>query len=239
MPSPSPRVSILHLRTDRPGAPGFQAELDALNTATCKVVDALGWSYQLVATAERPPEETLNAARDADMIVLMGGEDVDPRLYSQNDTYPGSGHHEPRADGAQIAVVLEAVRRGTPLLGICRGLQLLNVALGGTLIQHLPGDRHRSVSAPDDPFVASRVLFEPDGASLDPGSAVLCTHHQAIDELGKGLRAVAYSEDGVIEAVVHESAPTTGVQWHPEHPRTAATQLRALLLRMERQLARV
>ncbi|UYO97956.1 gamma-glutamyl-gamma-aminobutyrate hydrolase family protein [Microbacterium sp. M28] len=241
MPHPTRRVALLHLRTRRPYAARYQAELDALNTAAAETVAGLGWEPLLVPTAELPTARTHAAARWADLIVLMGGEDVDPRLYGTRVDYPGSGHHEPRTDSTHIAVVLEAMQRHKPVLGICRGMQVINVALGGTLIQHLPtSDRHRG-SVATDPFVRSRVRLVADTdleADVDASRSVLCTHHQAIDVLGAGLRIAARAADGVAEAVVHDSAPITGVQWHPEHPSAAALQLTPLLRRLERQAQR-
>ncbi len=210
-----------------------------LNDAAVAATQARGWETELVATAEHPSVESLQAARQADMIILMGGEDVDPRLYSASEEYPGSGHHEPRADSAQIAVVLEALQQRKPLLGICRGTQLINVALGGTLIQHLPTtSSHRAPTQSGDPFRSVRVSVDSalDG-DVTAAPTVYCAHHQAIDVLGNGLRVVGHAPDGVIEAIVHETAPITGVQWHPEHPRTASTQLAGLLRRLERQAA--
>jgi len=238
MHSPRHHVAVLHLRNTRPSNPRYQAELDMLNASTLQVIRTLGWSAELIATAEQSTPETLMAARKADMIVLMGGEDVAPSLYSDSERYPGSGHHESRADRAQIAVVLEAIQQRTPLLGICRGIQLINVALGGTLIQHLAAENHRAKSASADAFVPTRLRLEPGAdlhLDLEIDQAVLCTHHQAVDLLGKGLRVAAHASDGGIEALTHDYAPVTAVQWHPEHPRTASTQLSALLRRLERQ----
>jgi len=233
------RVAILHVRDERPSAPRYQRLVSSLNGAALVVADALGWRTELVASAEAGVERSLEAARNADVVVVMGGEDVDPRFYRGERIYVDAGAHEPVADRAHIEVIRDAVDRGVPLLGICRGHQLVNVALGGTLIQHLPRDRHRDRSA-SSPFVAVGLEFEP-GADLardvDDGRFVRCTHHQAIAELGAGLRVAARSRDGVIEAVVHASAPVTGVQWHPEHPDVAADQLLPLFLRLERQLS--
>lgn len=212
-----------------------------LNAATVSTIESLGWRAQVVASAESSGIESLTAAREADVVVLMGGEDVDPRLYGDSAAYPGSGHHEPRADSTQIAVVLEAMQQGRPLLGICRGIQLINVALGGTLVQHLSNSAaHRGAPQSGNAFVTNLVAIEPVSdldRDVDAADPVMCTHHQAVDVLGNGLMVAGRAADGVIEAVVHESAPITGVQWHPEHPESAARQLRALLLRLERQLA--
>ncbi|MGF6821802.1 putative glutamine amidotransferase [Microbacterium sp. ZKA21] len=238
MPLTTRTVALLHLRTRRPHAAGYQAELDALNASAARTVMRLGWEPVLVPTAELPTADTHAAARAADLIVLMGGEDVDPRLYGVRVDYPGSGHHEPRTDSTHIAVVLEAMQHHKPVLGICRGMQVINVALGGTLVQHLPTvERHRG-AAGSDPFVRTAVRIESEtdlDADVDVAQTVRCTHHQAVDALGTGLRVAAHAADGVIEAVVHESAPLTGVQWHPEHPATADAQLAPLLRRLERQ----
>ncbi|WP_460799021.1 gamma-glutamyl-gamma-aminobutyrate hydrolase family protein [Microbacterium sp. GXF0217] len=242
MPLTARTVALLHLRTRRPYAAGYQAELDALNASAVRTVAQLGWEPVLVPTAELPTVDSHAAARKADLIVLMGGEDVDPRLYGVRVDYPGSGHHEPRTDSTHIAVVLEAMQHHKPVLGICRGMQVINVALGGTLVQHLPTvERHRGPTGAD-PFVPTVVRIEPEtdlDADVDAAQAVRCTHHQAIDVLGAGLRVAARAADGVVEAVVHESAPLTGVQWHPEHPATADDQLAPLLLRLGRQAERM
>lgn len=144
------------------------------------------------------------------------------------------------ADIAEIAVIRDAVARHAPLLGIRRGLQLINVSFGGTLVQHLPPDR-RQRDAGADPFVTTTVVPVPgtDADGLDLASPVRCTHHQAVGELGDGLTVVARAGDGVVEAVLHEDAPLTGVQWHPEHSDVAVDQLTALLERMRGQLDRV
>jgi len=231
---PRPRLALLHLRTERPHAPWFQQKLDVLNDATVRVAERLGWQVDPVASAETGVEATLAAVDRADAVVLMGGEDVDPRTYGGPVDYPGSGGHEPVADAAHLAAVRRCVATGTPLLGVCRGLQLVNVALGGTLVPHLPTvDRHRH---PDD-FVRNRVRLA--GAALvrevDAEQAVRCTHHQAVDRLGAGLVVAVTADDGVVEALVHRTAPVTGVQWHPEHPATADEQLAALLRRLVEQ----
>lgn len=228
------RVALLHLRDVRPHAPEFQAELDALNVATVATVRGLGWEPALIACADLPVRAAVEATAEADAVVIMGGEDVTPRCYGGPAEYPGSGHHEPDADAAQIAAVHAAIDRGQPLLGLCRGLQVINVALGGSLVQHLPfAANHRGVrTGLGTAFVATKPLLEPDAglpAALvaDP---VRCSHHQAVDRLGSGLRVAARAADGTIEAAVHATAPVIGVQWHPEHPDVAATQLACLLI---------
>lgn len=230
------RVALLHLRDERPEEPEFQAVLDALTQGTLDAVTRLGWEPDLVASAQLPIEASVERALGADLVVILGGEDVDPSFYGGEAGYPGEGSHEPQADAAHIAVIRAAIAARKPLLGICRGLQLVNVALGGTLIQHLdPGGLHRANAAGMGSFVASQpALVAGSGLPQEALEGfVYCTHHQAVDALGAGLRIEAWAEDGVVEAVVHESAPLVAVQWHPEHPETSRRQLVALLLHVQ------
>ncbi len=231
-----PLLAVLHLRTDRPHAPDFQVALDALNAPTMRVARALGWEVVPVACAEVALATTVDLVARADAVVLMGGEDVDPSFYAGPAAYPGSGQHEPEADRAHIAAVHQCLESGTPLLGICRGQQIVNVALGGTLVQDLPTTHlHRATG--EDHFVRNLVtVSHPSLAqAVDATQHVRCTHHQAIDRLGDGLVVAARAQDGVVEAVVHERAPITAVQWHPEHPDTADAQLTRLLERLATQ----
>lgn len=131
-------MALLHLRRERPHAPEFQHELDELNRAAVNAVLSLGWTPELVASSEIPVSDSVDIAARSDLVVLMGGEDVTPGLYGAADDYPGSGAHESHADEAHLRVIRQAAELRQPLLGICRGLQLMNVAFEGTLIQHLP-----------------------------------------------------------------------------------------------------
>lgn len=223
----SPRVLVLHIRTSRPHLPKFQEELDKLNQGVVDTLAAEGWRTELVAAAERPVDEVLAAARAADLVLVMGGEDVDPAFYGGITEYPGSGVHEPEADRVTFEVMREAVEQRRPLFAICRGLQQLNVALGGTLHEHMTGH----VVTGDDPFVETRVdAVEDTGiARLGASAPVRCSHHQAVKELGEGLRVTARAADGTVEAIEHVEAPVAAVQWHPEHPAVVREQLMPLL----------
>jgi putative glutamine amidotransferase len=154
-----------------------------------------------------------------DGLVLSGGLDVDPRLYGGE---PGqhSTQLDPEQDRFEIALTRLAIERGIPILGTCRGHELLNVALGGTLHDHLDQlePRHRRVNYPMRDrghairFAANSTLHGLYGSSADVNSF----HHQAVDQLGDGLSAVAFSDDGVVEAIELKGAHAIGVQWHPE-----------------------
>jgi putative glutamine amidotransferase len=164
-----------------------------------------------------------------DGICLPGGPDLQPSVYGE-EPHPQLGPTEPRVDAVELALVRAADRRGLPILGICRGMQVLNVSRGGTLHQHLPdvvGDRlahrqpehgsvttHRVETAPH-----SRLRSTLGGPMLEVNSF----HHQAVRSLGQDLVATAWAEDGTIEAIEHPGERLIlGVQWHAEGLRAHA-----------------
>lgn len=155
-----------------------------------------------------------------DGLILAGGRDIAPQRYGEMP-HPDTENPDTLRDDWEFALLAEALRRGMPVLGICRGIHVLNVALGGTLHQHLPdavghsGHRQElgmfSVSR-ERTAAGSRLA-----ALLGPDTAVKCHHHQAVDRLGEGLVASATSDDGLIEAVEMRGADfVVAVQWHPE-----------------------
>ncbi|MFE0463315.1 gamma-glutamyl-gamma-aminobutyrate hydrolase family protein [Kitasatospora sp. NPDC058965] len=155
-----------------------------------------------------------------DGLVLAGGPDVEPSRYGRAP-HPRTGPPRVGRDEWELALTRAALDLDLPLLGVCRGLQILNVALGGTLVQHLP-ERTGDDSHQEAPAVFRRRTVRVAEQSvlagvLGTGAEVLCYHHQAADALGTGLRAVAWSEDGTVEAVELSGARfAVGVQWHPE-----------------------
>ncbi|NOY82735.1 MAG: gamma-glutamyl-gamma-aminobutyrate hydrolase family protein [Kiritimatiellaeota bacterium] len=159
-----------------------------------------------------------------DGLLLSGGGDVLPELYGR-ETHPTTTEVDPVRDRFEFALCRGAVDRAVPVLGICRGIQVMNAALGGTLIQDIPteglGDLSHYVGAPSDAL--AHPITCASGATirglLGTGTlSVNSRHHQAIDNLADGLRAAAIAPDGIIEAV--ESADGRaflGVQFHPEN----------------------
>ena len=155
-----------------------------------------------------------------DGLVISGGADVDPALYDE-PRHAESGEPQVLRDKWELALLAAALDRDIPVLAICRGAQLLNVAYGGSLIQHLPeqegAEDHRGGSGV---YRKMPVTLDPaalPGTVLGPNSTVSCYHHQAIARLGKGLTVTGRAADGTIEAVLDESrAFAVGVQWHPE-----------------------
>jgi putative glutamine amidotransferase len=157
-----------------------------------------------------------------DGLVLAGGDDVDPRRYGRR---PGSHttHIDPDRDALELGLIAVALEIDLPLLAICRGCQLLNVARGGTLVAHLPldeGEAHGQLAYPLFARVHGLrvVAGEPLDGVLDPDVQVNSFHHQAVDELGAGVTPAAYAPDGVVEAIA-VGRRAVGVQWHPEYLR--------------------
>jgi putative glutamine amidotransferase len=164
---------------------------------------------------------------DFDGLLLSGGEDVDPALYGQ-ERHARLGRVNRRRDDQELGLIAAARRRGIPIFGICRGLQVLNVAYGGTLVQDIPALKpsavRHDVPSPKD-FRAHEVATAP-GSFLSPAGpsrlAVNSRHHQAIERLGSGLAACARSDDGLIEAIAAvghapERPSVFAVEWHPEN----------------------
>ncbi len=153
-----------------------------------------------------------------DGLLLPGGPDVDPSMYGEsNEGY--LWETEPERDACELLLVSAALERDQPIFGICRGAQLLNVALGGTLVRNLEGPLvHRDAEAYD--INSHSVRLAPD-STLSRWYAteqlvVTSVHHQAVKRLGEGLEAVAWAEDGTIEAVEVPDRNVVAVQWHPE-----------------------
>ncbi|PNG17137.1 gamma-glutamyl-gamma-aminobutyrate hydrolase [Streptomyces cahuitamycinicus] len=160
------------------------------------------------------PELAAEAVARLDGLVIAGGPDVEPVRYGA-EREERTGPPAPDRDAWELALIDAALASGVPLLGICRGMQLLNVALGGTLVQHIDG--HAEVVG-----VFGGHAVKPVPGSLYAGvvpeeSFVPTYHHQAVDRLGEGLVPSAYAADGTVEAVELPSSDwVLGVQWHPE-----------------------
>jgi putative glutamine amidotransferase len=160
------------------------------------------------------------AVRRLDGLVLAGGADVDPARYG----HPAGPHTtvlRPERDAAELAVLQAALSRDLPLLAICRGMQLLNVELGGDLLQHLPDIPGAGIHNPGAGLFAGRQVRTAPGTELDrllgPTAAVDCHHHQALARIAPGLTPSAWAEDGLVEAVDATGRRfCLGVQWHPE-----------------------
>ena len=144
-----------------------------------------------------------------DGVLLCGGADIDPARYGQTDVHPEVYDVDALQDEADLTLAAYCLETGMPTLAVCRGLHVVNVARGGSLVQHM-NDHHR--------HVVHDVVIESGPVGIKPGPITAsCYHHQCIDEIGSGLEVVGRAEDGTIEAVAIDSAGWAfGVQWHPE-----------------------
>jgi len=171
-----------------------------------------------------PPVTGVEAAvARLDGLIISGGPDIEPGRYGQQPG-PRTTVVRPGRDAAEIALFRSALDAGVPVLGICRGMQLMNVALGGTLIQHLPAVvGHDEHSPTPGAMGAHEVTIGRAGSRsrladvLGEGSRLVPTHHhQGLDKLGAGLVATAWAPDGTVEAIEVDAPFALGVQWHPE-----------------------
>ncbi|MFC3453874.1 gamma-glutamyl-gamma-aminobutyrate hydrolase family protein [Amycolatopsis speibonae] len=154
-----------------------------------------------------------------DGLVLVGGADVDPARYGQ-EQHPTT-YVRPNRDAFEFGLLRSALDSGKPVLGVCRGLQVLSVALGGTLAQHLPDTVDSKDHQPAPATFGTTTVTLAEGSRvasiLGTETKVPCYHHQAIDRLGDGLVATGWAADGTIEAAELPGEEfVLGVQWHPE-----------------------
>jgi putative glutamine amidotransferase len=194
-----------------------------LNIAYVRALESVG----LVPLVIPPLTDTAAADRILDVVaglLLTGGEDVDPALYGDTP-HPALGPVNCSRDVTELALLAGARARRLPTFAICRGIQVVNVGLGGTLVQDLPSQRNDVDAHELDDERAERV----HDVSLDPASrlativgeqtvGVNSIHHQAVDRLGVSMRVNARAEDGVIEGIESDDPNwwMLGVQWHPE-----------------------
>ena len=164
------------------------------------------------------PEDAKRICKETKGLIIPGGCDVDPTLYGR--TNKGCMDIDHQRDEFEKAVIECYISSGRPVLGICRGMQLVNVILGGTLIQDLPDrEEHVWIDADTDNAHPVRItdhdLFMYKVYGKDE-IVVNSAHHQAVDTLGRGLLVAAIGPGDIIEAYQHESLPVIGVQFHPE-----------------------
>lgn len=224
-----PKTTVgIPMSRPRIGVAGVTREWDGqtrtgVNVNYVRAVLAAG-GLPILLVPELSREQTVELFGDCDGLLLTGGEDVDPCHYGAVP-HPKLGTLDPRRDANELALVAEARARDLPILGICRGIQLCNVAFGGTLIQDIAAQRSSAINhdSPTQRDVRahpititehSRLAAILEATSFDANSF----HHQAVDTVGAGLVVTATAPDGIIEGI--ESADPhdwiVAVQWHPE-----------------------
>lgn len=150
-------------------------------------------------------------------LLLPGGGDLEPWRYGEENTQ--SGNLDPERDQMELFLLDWFLSRKKPVLGICRGIQVINVYFGGTLVQDVPD--HAAIGR-QDRIHGIRNIDSPLTEACGSPGMVNSAHHQALDRLGTGLRVVQWAVDGVPEGICHERFPVWGVQWHPERFRGEA-----------------
>jgi gamma-glutamyl-gamma-aminobutyrate hydrolase PuuD len=179
-----------------------------------RAVERAGGRAVLVPPDDDGIEEVLDAL---DGLIFSGGNDLTPASYGA-EADPATNGTNPARDSGELALLTAALERDLPVLAICRGVEVLNVARGGDLVQHLPDtvshEQHRAVVGE---FSEHSVRVDPESRIEDVRGAVKSHHHQGLGRIGDGLREVAWAEDGVVEAVEDpEKQFVVGVLWHPE-----------------------
>ncbi|MHC4915273.1 MAG: gamma-glutamyl-gamma-aminobutyrate hydrolase family protein [Planctomycetota bacterium] len=222
---PSPTILLSSYYYPSPSSPKTSWFHTAAPMAYADSVRLAG-GVPLVAPPLDDDEQVADVLARCDAVLLVGGPDMNPAAYGQQP-HPKLKPLHPRRDASDLRLARGAVESGKPLLGICGGLQAVNVALGGSLHQHIPempelsGPKEHTAQDNFDSY--HRIRLEPDcrlaaimgSTDLEVNSA----HHQSVDRVGEGLRAVARSEKGVVEALEGTADPDRFfvlVQWHPE-----------------------
>jgi putative glutamine amidotransferase len=186
-------------------------------TTYVEAIQRAGGRPLLVPPSEDGIDETLDAL---DGLLFSGGSDLGPERYDA-EPHPETNGIRPQRDAGELALLSAALDRDMPVLAVCRGSQVLNVALGGDLVQHLPevvgDDKHKVTPGV---FADHEVEVRPDsvlGSLIGDRAPVKSHHHQGFGRIGTGLRAVAEAEDGTVEAVEDPGRRfAVGVLWHPE-----------------------
>ena len=201
-----PFIAVPGRRT--PEAKGLRTEAVAVGELYLDAVRRAGGEPAVLAPTDDADRLTETLSR-FDGLLMLGGGDVAPDRYGAADVHPAVRGVDPRQDAFELAALRTAMALDLPVLAICRGQQMLNVACGGSLHQHIDGHK----------LVHHDVIVEPGsrlaalGTMRSVGHSV---HHQSIDRLGSGLVVTARAADGTVEGIELPQAWVVGVQWHPE-----------------------
>lgn len=216
-----PRIAISSGRAGVPVAAGTLPSY-YLGEGYPRAVAAAGGIPLILPCVPGQEDELAAGSMDGvDGLLLAGGTDIHPESYGQ--AYDPALTHDPDPvrDRFELALVQAARERSLPVLGVCRGFQILNVAYGGSLSQHHPHESARVIDSPDLRIEETDVRLDPSsrlsGMLGAASTTVYCIHHQAVDKVGPGLRVVGQAADGTVEALEDASgAEVLGVLWHPE-----------------------
>jgi putative glutamine amidotransferase len=179
-----------------------------------RAVERAGGRAVLVPPDDEGNEEVLDAL---DGLIFSGGNDMEPGVYGA-DPHTATNGTNPERDLGELALLTAALERDLPVLAICRGFEVLNIARGGDLVQHLPDvvghEEHRETLGE---FSEHGVRVDPSSRIGEVRGPVMSHHHQGIGKIGDGLREVAWADDGTVEGIEDPEKPfVVGVLWHPE-----------------------
>ena len=205
-----PRIAILARFAESTSATRFAAIVTARRIADA-VWAAGGEPLTMIAAAGPAGTDWAERLRGIDGVLMPGGADINPTAYGQEISSEHVYDVDDTADEADISMVRYALSAGIPVLAICRGLQITNVALGGTLVQHMGAPHQHHVA----PVTIDKYVDELGLSSATVEAS--CYHHQMIDQVAPGLEVIGRSTEGYVEAVKMDApAWAFGVQWHPE-----------------------
>jgi putative glutamine amidotransferase len=221
MASTRPLIAVTGVPITAGGVLGWRQGATAAPAAYLTALDRAGADGAVLMPVALDEAEAVRRLSRFEGLVVVGGGDVDPARYGA-EAHPAVAHVNAARDGFEIPLLRAAVEGGVPTLAICRGIQVLNVALGGTLHQHISDwehlTAHRSSDGTDSALHDVRIeagtrLRKAMGADR---AETFSHHHQALDRVADGLVPVAWADDGLLEAVEHEDGWVVGIQWHAE-----------------------
>ena len=208
----NPLVVIVGRQSDE--AKGVRGKPFAAGQAYFRAVERAGGTPLMLPPIPGLVDDIPALLRRTDAVVFHGGGDIDPRHYGQEATEESLYGIVPEHDAMEIAMVAAAIDADKPVLAICRGLQVLNVALGGTLVQDIGTEDHWLKFTANELEAGSRIA---KAMGTEAPQRCHCVHHQALDRLGDGLRVVGRHAGGIVHAVEFDGARwIVGTQWHPE-----------------------
>ncbi len=204
---------------------GWRDDAVALPASYLRALHRAGGQEAILAPRRMEPDDAASLLDRFDGLLLIGGGDVDPNHYGE-DPLPECYGIDTETDLFEMQLVRAAIHRGLPVLAICRGFQVLNVAMGGTLDQHITGrEGLLGHGTPGEGPELHEVRLEPGSRAAEAmgteTTTVSSSHHQALAKLGLGLMVSGRAPDGIIEAIEHRDGSwAVGVQWHPERRAT-------------------
>jgi putative glutamine amidotransferase len=208
----NPLVVIVGRQSDE--AKGVRGKPFAAGQAYFHAVERAGGTPLMLPPIPGLVDDVPALLRRTDAVVFHGGGDIDPRRYGQEATEESLYGIVPEHDAMEMAMVAAAIDADKPVLAICRGLQVLNVALGGTLVQDIGSEDHWLKFTANELEPGSRIA---KAMGTESPQRCHCVHHQALDRLGDGLRVVGRHAEGIVHAVELDGARwIVGTQWHPE-----------------------